>query len=287
MASPDENPELYWAVRGAGPGFFGVVTRFHLQAYPTPTGILASSYIMPLEAVETMTSALDELYEQTDDRVEVLAVLMHSPEAAPDAPPEESKVCFASAFAFGDSHAESRDMLAPFARSALPRASIATAEFEPLDFMQLYQFFSPDTPGGAHGRYDVDSVLTNDPGSIFVEVADHFRSAPSPLNHVLGGYGMDLQKRDDSCLSWDARHYVGTFIIWQNEADDKRNRAWHDGAIRVMDRYRDGRYINEVAGDRYPGHFLECFSAENWQKLADVRKKYDPDGVFFSYLGYA
>ena len=55
MASADENPDLYWAVRGAGPGFFGVVTRFHLRVYPTSRGILSSSYILPLEAVETMT----------------------------------------------------------------------------------------------------------------------------------------------------------------------------------------------------------------------------------------
>lgn len=35
-ASPDENADYYWAARGAGPGFFGVVTRFHLRVYPKP-----------------------------------------------------------------------------------------------------------------------------------------------------------------------------------------------------------------------------------------------------------
>src|SRR3954453_4030712 len=33
-ADPDENADLYWAARGAGPGFPGVVTRFHLRTYP-------------------------------------------------------------------------------------------------------------------------------------------------------------------------------------------------------------------------------------------------------------
>lgn len=32
-ASPDENADVYWAARGAGHGFFGVVTRFHLRLY--------------------------------------------------------------------------------------------------------------------------------------------------------------------------------------------------------------------------------------------------------------
>ncbi len=33
-ADADENADLYWAARGAGPGFPGVVTRFHLRTYP-------------------------------------------------------------------------------------------------------------------------------------------------------------------------------------------------------------------------------------------------------------
>ena len=35
-ASATENADLYWAARGAGPGFFGVVTRFHLRTLPRP-----------------------------------------------------------------------------------------------------------------------------------------------------------------------------------------------------------------------------------------------------------
>lgn len=35
-ASADENADLYWAARGSGAAFFGVVTRFHLCVYPGP-----------------------------------------------------------------------------------------------------------------------------------------------------------------------------------------------------------------------------------------------------------
>ena len=35
-ADAAENPDLLWAARGAGPGFPGVVTRFHLQTYQAP-----------------------------------------------------------------------------------------------------------------------------------------------------------------------------------------------------------------------------------------------------------
>ena len=35
-ADATQNSDLYWAARGAGPGFFGVVTRFHLRTLPAP-----------------------------------------------------------------------------------------------------------------------------------------------------------------------------------------------------------------------------------------------------------
>ena len=35
-ASATEHPDLLWAARGAGPGFFGAVTAFHLRVYPQP-----------------------------------------------------------------------------------------------------------------------------------------------------------------------------------------------------------------------------------------------------------
>jgi FAD/FMN-containing dehydrogenase len=38
-ADEHQNSDLLWAARGAGPGFFGVVTRFHLQTFPLPAAM--------------------------------------------------------------------------------------------------------------------------------------------------------------------------------------------------------------------------------------------------------
>jgi FAD/FMN-containing dehydrogenase len=53
-ASATENADLYWAARGAGAGFFGVVVRFHLKLYPRPkySGVMAHIFdIKHMEAV--------------------------------------------------------------------------------------------------------------------------------------------------------------------------------------------------------------------------------------------
>lgn len=51
-ADATENPDLFWAARGAGPGFFEIVTRFFLRVHPLPHAIRTTSYFFPIDHVE-------------------------------------------------------------------------------------------------------------------------------------------------------------------------------------------------------------------------------------------
>ena len=131
MATAEQNPDLFWAVRGVGPGFFGVVTRLHLKLYPVPKSIMASSYIFPLADLETVTTTIDKIRKNNNvDRVELITLLMHHPEVPADAPPEESKICFVTAFAFEDSEDGAKAVLEPFAQSALATKSMVKIEHQ-------------------------------------------------------------------------------------------------------------------------------------------------------------
>jgi FAD/FMN-containing dehydrogenase len=287
LARVDQNPDLLWAVRGVGPGFFGAVTRLHLKLYPAPKAILASSYIHPLDGLANVTSALDNLMEIKDGRVEVLALLLHSPDAPPEAPAEEAKICFVSAFAFADSADEARALLAPFAESPLAKNSAAKVENQEFSYEKLYdRFFSLDVSAGRMARYAVDNVITDEAGKTLHALADHFRRTPSPHNHVLAAYGMNLKSRDDACFSSIGDHYVGCFAIWDKEEDDALNFPWLDQTLPLMDPFAKGHYVNEVEARLHPERIRLCFSDANWKRLQELRRKYDPNGVFHTYLGH-
>lgn len=288
-ATADENPELYWAVRGAGPGFFGVVTRLHLQLYPVPKSIMASSYIFPLADLATVTSTLEQIRQAHDvSRVEIITVLMHHPEVPADAPPEKSKICFFTAFAFEDSEQQARAALRPFAESALATRCLVKMEHQPFDFEGLYErYFSLNDPAGRCARYAVDNVLTNEGGKTLHALAQHFRSAPTKDCHVLGAFNLRITDTPDACFSWVADAFVGCYAIWDDEADDARNFAWLDQTLPLMDPFAVGHYVNEVEGRGHPERYPQCFSAANWQRLQALRGRYDPAGVFHSYLGHS
>jgi FAD/FMN-containing dehydrogenase len=284
-ASPEENPDLYWAVRGAGPGFFGVVTRLWLELSPFPKAIHASNYIIPLNNLDETAAIADKLVAMKDDRVEFIHLLAHNPIAPSGTPSEDAKISFITAFAFGDSAEESIDLLTPIASSKLGSLSVHKEEKQPFTFEGLYnKYFSLQAPAGMMGRYKVDNVMTDEPAKVLHDLAGHFRKAPSPHAHVLSAMGLNLKHHDDACFSSIASTYVGCYAIWDEEKDDDANYEWLGKCIPLMEPYNKGHYVNEVEPRFNPNRLRECFSKDAWQRLEQLRAKYDPKSVFHHYL---
>lgn len=279
-ASADAYPDLFWAVRGAGYGFFGVVTAMELQLYPLPRAIHTSMYITPLDKLHTVFAALDELNDAKDERVEILVLLMHDPQASADTPPDQAKICMVGVNAFADTEDEARAMLAPFANNALAAASVFKLEYQPSSFEQLY---NPEGLDTGIGRYMVDSIWTEEPGQSLLSVAEHFKTTPSARTHVLCAYGLKTELRADACFSRIANHYIASYLLWNDAADDAANEVWLRHTNALLQPYSKGTYINEIEATLFPERVKSSFSEESWQRLAALRKKYDPDGVFHSY----
>ena len=284
-ASPAENTDLYWAVRGAGPGFFGVVTRLWLKLTPVARAIHASNYIIPLDHLEETTAIADELVSKKDDRVELINLLVHNPTAPPGTAAEDAKVCFVTAFAFGDTPEESQAMLEPINSSKLGELSVHGEQNQAFEFEDLYnRYFSPQVPAGMMARYKVDNVMTDEPAKAMLALADHFRKAPSTHAHVLCALGLNIRHHDDACFSSIASTYVGCYAIWDEEKDDDANYAWLGGCMPLMEPYGKGHYVNEVEPRFNPDRLKNCFSDEAWTRLEKLRASYDPNGVFHHYL---
>lgn len=72
--------------------------------------------------------------------------------------------------------------------------------------------------------------------------------------------------------------------MWWDEADDLRNGEWHQQVIETLRPFNVGYYIGESNIVDRPATAVQAYRAENWQRLADLRAKYDPDGLFFGYF---
>jgi FAD/FMN-containing dehydrogenase len=60
-ADEEQNADLLWAARGAGRGFFAVITRFHLRTYPLPRAMTHDTWMFELDDLERLLGWIDEL----------------------------------------------------------------------------------------------------------------------------------------------------------------------------------------------------------------------------------
>ncbi|MEK7253673.1 MAG: FAD-binding protein, partial [Bacteroidota bacterium] len=72
-ASETENEDLFWAARGAEPGFFGVVTCFYLKTKPRPKCLTASTFIYPAAVGEGVLKWLLDTHGAVDPDMEIIA----------------------------------------------------------------------------------------------------------------------------------------------------------------------------------------------------------------------
>ena len=105
---PENHPDLYWAARGSGPGFFGVVTSFKLRIHPRPAVLGTCLYLYPIELVDEVYSWGRSISPEIDDRVELQILASRS---FPGAGLDHPGIAIASPV-FADSEEEAAKALA-------------------------------------------------------------------------------------------------------------------------------------------------------------------------------
>jgi FAD/FMN-containing dehydrogenase len=269
-ASPDENEDLYWAARGAGPGFFGVITRFHLRSHPLmpmfhDTRVFALDDVEPLlqwlhEVLPTLDVAVEPVVAATRLRTGEVELLLHTTLVA-------------------DSAEEADRLLAPL--DAVPVRQLAH-ERGPTSLDQENAAQARQNPEGH--RYCADSQWTN---ASAAELAPLLRElwGELPTRHSFSiWYGWAPSRElPDMAFSLEADVYLATYAIWTDPAEDERHRAWvHGHHARLAEHIGEGVYIGDTDFSRRPDRFM---AEDNFARLQAVRADRDPHGLFVPYPG--
>lgn len=284
-ASETENSDYFWAARGSGSGFFGVVTKYHLKLYPLPKAIHGSTYYYAMEDAEAVGHWLGEIASKISPSVELSLFLLEAPaELKERAAAHGGKVCMVTASAFEDTPEAAKAVLKPL--EDCPIKSLSSSFATPLVFEQLFDASGALWPEGMRSR--VEATFSNtSPGELVRAIADHMEKTPSPttvlLFTIFTGPNVPAPHRN-MAYSMSSKVYGGPWTMWQDEADDRSNSDWHRQCIEKLRPYNIGYYIGESDTVERPATAVQAFSPENWQRLADLRDKYDPDGVFFGYF---
>jgi FAD/FMN-containing dehydrogenase len=112
-ADATQNQDLFWAARGAGPGFFGVVTCFHLKTIPLPKALYASTYLYPTDQAEAVLNWWQAIHGTVSLNVEIVLLGQTVP-SLPNTEGVDIPVIIVHALALENTEGAAIEALKPF-----------------------------------------------------------------------------------------------------------------------------------------------------------------------------
>ncbi len=274
----DENPDLFWALRGGG-GNFGVVTSFELAVHRVGATVLGGAIFYPGDqAAQVISGWRDAISDAPDELTSTLNLigavppLPFLPEAVHGSPLAAVVACYAGDLDIGEA-----------AVAALRRLGDPIADLlGPMPYVALQQLVDPLWEAGA-ANYFTSVFLDGVPDpAVDTLVEAHGRSAPPPVTselhvHHLGG-AMSRVPEDSTPFA----HRRSPFLLncigrTQNAADLPPIAEWAQQTRENMSQFGRGAYVN-FTGEG--GAERSAYPPQIYGRLAALKRKYDPNNVF-------
>jgi FAD/FMN-containing dehydrogenase len=275
---PDNHPDLYWAARGAGPGFFGVVTSFTLRLRPRPAAWGTCLYIYPVDVADEVFTWGRSVSRELDDRVELQIVTCRNlPHAGLDHP----AITVASPV-FAGSAEEAADALAPLGSCPVLDRAVVKVPYAPATLANWYTAVMTNYP--EKHRYAVDNMFTSASAEQLLPGIRHIIETmpPHPSQFVFTGW-QPSPDRADMVYGLEDEIYLALYTAWQNPADDERYGDWAASNMAAMSHLSTGIALADENLARRPAQFI---TGANMVRLERVRSAYDPTGLFHRWMGH-
>jgi FAD/FMN-containing dehydrogenase len=281
-ADPEQNTDLYWAARGAGPGFPGIVTRFHLRTNAQPAVMWHDTWTFRLEDGEELLHWLHEILGSLDRRVEPVIAATRLPDVPlhPGQVHPGGTVLLLHTTVMADCDREARSLLDVFGAGPLAGRELGHVS-GPTTIAEENLAQTAQNPDGY--RYAVDCTWTDAPADVLApKLLDLWGSLDTPHSFSIWyGWAPD-RELPDMAFSVQGNVYLATYLIYANAADDERYQALvHERTAAIADTVGCGAYLGDTDPTRRSDRFL---SEANLARLEAIRQRRDPDHRFASWL---
>ncbi len=277
-ASADENPDLFWGLKGGG-GNFGVVTEFEFRLHAVGPLVYGGMIMHPRSAApELMRFYRDFMEDAPEDIGGGMALLTAPPE---EFVPEEARgqpgIGLILAY-FGDP-ADGEEALRPLIEWGEPWVK----HVEPLPYVAVQQFLEGGNPWGIGEYFKVD-YLTDLPDDAIDAAIAKAEEISSPFtNLVFGRLGGAHSRTDRSSMaleSPDTKWFYFCLAMWMDFSLAEQETAWARSLMETLSPWGTGRSVpNFIMGDE--GDRLRAsYGDEKFERLVALKDKYDPDNVF-------
>jgi hypothetical protein len=268
-ASATENPDLYWAARGAGGGFFGIIVRFylHLHHLPKYRGVMGHSF-----DIKYMEDVFHWAYEV---RREVLPAVEFQLITARKTLQFFGAGIEASATIFADTKDEMEAAAAFMRNSPIKNKAFFRLPLFNFGIKTMYNGAMLHYPENYH--WGVDNMWTH---ATAAELMPHLKAIvttlpPAPAHLLWLNWCPPV--RPDMAFSVEDETYLALYGCWKNAADTAKYGHWASKQVNKMAHLGTGIQLADEGLHLRTDRFL---SDENQAKMQEIRAKRDETTLF-------
>ena len=273
VASEDENPDLFWAVRGGG-GNFGVVTRFEFRLYEVGM-VLGGMLVMPPTA--DVLRSLVPIAASAPVELTTIAFFMNATPPMPFVAPEHhGKPSIAIMFVHAGDPEAGAAAIAPFRQVATPLGEVVA----PMPYPAIYDFTAEASQRGA-GILRSAFLDTLDDATIDTILAEMTAPAGDGMTftqiRVLGGAMADVPSDATAFAHRDAALMIaihGGYTVERGPVE-----AWIERYFGAIAPKAAGVYSNFLE-DEGEARLHDAYPRDTYERLAFAKRRYDPTNLF-------
>jgi FAD/FMN-containing dehydrogenase len=278
-ANRDENPDLFWAIRGGG-GNFGVVTRFTYRLHDVGPMIYGGLIAWPHDRIDEVLTTYRRVTSEGPRELTVQLFLIKAP-PAPFVPEvwHGEKVC-AMVVCYSGDLARTDEVLAPIRSLGDPVIEL----LDELPYTQLQSLLDGSEPKGQHYYWKTDFAAELSDG-LLATTRDLFAECPLPepdLGFLHLGGALNEHAEDDGAVgNRDVSYATGANGMWEpDDPDAELYRRWiRDAWQRLRPFSTGGSYINFQTEDESQERIHDTYGIR-YGRLIEIKKRYDPDNLF-------
>jgi FAD/FMN-containing dehydrogenase len=269
--SKDEEPDLFWAVRGGG-GDFGVATSFEYQLYPVGPTVMGGLIAHPFDRARDALRFYRDSTTSLPDEQTSFGGLIHAPDGS------GTKLT-----AIASCHCGSLTAGEAAMRSLKQFGFPVMDALGPMPYGQLNGMLDAAFPRGAL-NYWKSSFLSRLSDDAIDTMIDCFARCPTPMGQlVLEHFHGAATRVGSSDTAFPHRSDGYNFLIvsvWMEPADTDRCIVWARETHAAMEPFfAPGRYVNYLADDE-TGDPVAAAYGPNYRRLQELKTKYDPKNFF-------
>jgi FAD/FMN-containing dehydrogenase len=269
-ASLDENPDLFWALRGGG-GNFGVASSMEYRLHPVGPLITGGVIAYPFSEAWDVLRFFRDVTASLPDELTVFGGLIHAPDGS-GAKLVAMIVCHCGSLEDGE---KALRPIKAFGAPAMDGIGV-------LPYCQMNMMLDDGFPRGALNYWKSAFVSSLSDAAIRTMI-DRFDQCPTPMGALMlehfHGAVTRVGATDTAFPHRDAGHNLLVLSQWTDLNNNEACIAWARDSYAAMESFMGpGRYVNYLGEDEQAE--VPAAYGPNYRRLAQIKAKYDPDNFF-------